>query len=149
MKNLLRLSVLLFFSLLLTGCGGSWFIGKWTLDRELTLSKISAPAEPGGSPGEGFLKDLVTGLQKGVSRLLLTQFEGVEIEFTPTEFRRIRIRNGIGEATTYKVIERPAMSTAVIQYEGGEIVTWNKVESGVRMKLPGDVEQWVYFRRVK
>jgi len=139
--------VLVFSSLLLTGCGGSWFIGKWTLDRELTLSKISAPAEAGGSPGEGFLKDLVTGLQKGVSRILLSQFEGVEIEFTPTEFRRIR--NGIGEATTYKVIERPDRSTAVIQYEGGEIVTWNKVESGVRMKLPGDVEQWVYFRSVK
>jgi len=146
-KSLLRLSVLIFSSLLLTGCGGSWLIGKWTLDRELTLSKISAPAEPGGSPGEGFLKDLVNGLQKGVSRILLSQFEGVEIEFTPTELRRIR--NGIGESTTYKVIERPDMSTAVIQYEGGEIVTWNKVETGVRMKLPGDVEQWVYFRSVK
>lgn len=146
MKPFLRLSLALASVFLLSGCGGGWFIGKWTLDRDLTLSKISTPAEPGNSPGEGFLKDLVTGLQKGVSRILLTQFEGVEIEFTPTEFRRIRA--GVGEATTYKVIERPDTSTVVIQYEGGEIVTWNKVETGVRMKLPGDVEQWVYFRRV-
>lgn len=121
-------------------------LGKWTLDREMTLSKISAPADPIRDPGEGFLKDLVTGLQKGVSRLLLTQFEGVEIEFTPTEFRRIH--NGLGEATTYKVIDRPDRLTVVVQYEGGDIVTWSKVETGVRMKLPGDVEQWVYFRRV-
>ena len=144
MKSLLRLSLVLASAFLLSGCGGSWFIGKWTLDRELTLSKISAPAEPGGSPGEGFLKDLVTGMQKGVSRLLLTQFEGVEIEFTPTELRRIR--NGVGEAITYKVIERPDRATVVIQYEDGEIVTWNQVETGVRMKLPGALEQWVYFR---
>ena len=146
MKSLLRLSLVLASGFLLSGCGGSWFIGKWTLDRELTLSKISAPAEPGGSPGEGFLKDLVTGMQKGVSRLLLTQFEGVEIEFTPTELRRIR--NGVGEAITYKVIERPDRATVVIQYEDGEIVTWNQVETGVRMKLPGALEQWVYFRPV-
>ena len=146
MKSLLRLSLVLASAFLLSGCGGSWFIGKWTLDRELTLSKISAPAEPGGSPGEGFLKDLVTGMQKGVSRLLLTQFEGVEIEFTPTELRRIR--NGVGEAITYKVIERPDRATVVIQYEDGEIVTWNQVETGVRMKLPGAIEQWVYFRPV-
>ena len=146
MKSLLRLSLVLASAFLLSGCGGSWFIGKWTLDRELTLSKISAPAEPGGSPGEGFLKDLVTGMQKGVSRLLLTQFEGVEIEFTPTELRRIR--NGVGEAITYKVIERPDRVTVVIQYEDGEIVTWNQVETGVRMKLPGALEQWVYFRPV-
>jgi hypothetical protein len=145
-KSLLRLSLVLASAFLLSGCGGSWFIGKWTLDRELTLSKISAPAEPGGSPGEGFLKDLVTGMQKGVSRLLLTQFEGVEIEFTPTELRRIR--NGVGEAITYKVIERPDRATVVIQYEDGEIVTWNQVETGVRMKLPGALEQWVYFRPV-
>ena len=146
MKSLLRLSLALASVFLLSGCGGGWFIGKWTLDRDLTLSKIITPAEPGNSPGEGFLKHLVSGLQKGVSRILLTQFEGVVIEFTPNEFRRIR--DGIGEATTYKVIERPDTSTVVIQYEGGEIVTWNKVETGVRMKLPGDVEQWVYFRRV-
>ena len=146
MKSLLRLSLVLASAFLLSGCGGSWFIGKWTLDRELNLSKISAPAEPGGSPGEGFLKDLVTGMQKGVSRLLLTQFEGVEIEFTPTELRRIR--NGVGEAITYKVIERPDRATVVIQYEDGEIVTWNQVETGVRMKLPGALEQWVYFRPV-
>lgn len=146
MKSLLRLSLVLASAFLLSGCGGSWFVGKWTLDRELTLSKISAPAEPGGSPGEGFLKDLVTGMQKGVSRLLLTQFEGVEIEFTPTELRRIR--NGVGEAITYKVIERPDRATVVIQYEDGEIVTWNQVETGVRMKLPGALEQWVYFRPV-
>ena len=134
-------------SFFLTGCGGNWIVGKWALDRELTLSKITAPEEPGATQGEGFLKDLVTGLQKGVSRMLLTKFEGLEIEFTTTEIRRIR--NGVGEATGYKIIDRPDSSTCVIQYSDGEIVTWNKVESGLRMKLPGDVEQWIYFKAVE
>ena len=122
-------------------------VGKWTLDRELTLSKIAAPVEPGATQGEGFLKDLVTGLQKGVSRVLLTKYEGVEIEFTATEMRRIR--NGVGEATGYKIIDRPDPSTAVLQHSDGEIVTWNKVGTGLRMKLPGDLEQWVYFMPVR
>lgn len=147
MKHILRLSLILASSLFLTGCGGNWIVGKWTLDRELTLSRITAPKQPGDTPGEGFLKELVTGLQKGVSRILLTQFEGVEIEFTATEIRRVR--NGVGEAKGYKIIERPDSATLVVQYADGEIVTWNKVESGVRMKLPGDVEQWIYFTAVK
>lgn len=146
-KHALLLSLSLAMSFFLTGCGGNWIVGKWTLDRELTLSKITAPEEPGATQGEGFLKDLVTGLQKGVSRMLLTKFEGLEIEFTTTEIRRIR--NGVGEATGYKIIDRPDSSTCVIQYSDGEIVTWNKVESGLRMKLPGDVEQWIYFKAVE
>ncbi len=147
MKHALRLSLIIASSLFLSGCGGNWIVGKWTLDRELTLSMISAQKEPGTNASEGFLKELVTGLQKGVSRILLTQFEGVEIEFTSTEIRRVR--NGVGEAEGYMIIERPDSATAVVEYEDGEIVTWNKVESGVRMKLPGDHEQWVYFRAVK
>lgn len=146
MKTTTRLCLLLGSTLFLTGCGSNWHLGKWTLDRELTLSMISATQDPAKNPGEGFLKDIVSGVQKGLSRMLLTQFEGAEIEFTATEMRRTR--NGVGEAKGYRVIERPDSSTAVLQFDDGEIVTWCKVSTGVRMKLPGDVEQWVYFKPV-
>ncbi len=146
MKTTTRLCLLLASTLFLTGCGRNWHLGKWTLDRELTLSMISTPQDSGRNPGEGFLKDIVSGLQKGLSRILLTQFEGVEIEFTPTEMRRVR--NGVGEARGYHIIERPDTSTVVLQFDDGEIITWSKVSTGVRMKLPGDVEQWVYFKPV-
>jgi hypothetical protein len=146
-KNFSSLALLLSVSFFLSGCGGSWITGKWALDKELTLSMISAAESPADNPGEGFLKELVTGLQKGVSRILLTQFEGIIIEFTPTEMRRMR--NGVGVATFYEVIDRPAAGTLVLKYENGEIVTWSKVDTGIRMKLPGDVEQWVYFSRAE
>lgn len=146
MKTTARLCLLLATTLFFTGCGKNWHLGKWTLDRELTLSMISTAQDAGRNPGEGFLKDIVSGLQKGLSRILLTQFEGVEIEFTATEMRRVR--NGVGEAKGYQIIERPDTSTAVLRFDDGEIVTWSKVSTGVRMKLPGDVEQWVYFKPV-
>ncbi|HQZ27594.1 MAG TPA: hypothetical protein PK648_05560, partial [Verrucomicrobiales bacterium] len=76
-----------------------------------------------------------------------TQFEGVVIEFTATEMRRVR--NGAGEATLYEVIDQPATGTLVLKYESGEIVTWSKVDTGIRMKLPGEIKQWVYFSKVK
>lgn len=150
MKTLHRLVLLASLALFLTGCGGgtSWLQGKWTLDRETTLAQLAGDeGKPAANPGEGFLKDLVTGLQKGVSRLLLTQYEGVEIEFTATEMRRIR--NGAGAAVTYEVIERPEPGRAVLKYADGEIVTWGRTETGVRMRLPGDEEQWVHFKAVK
>lgn len=133
---------------MLSGCGRSWLIGKWTFDRETTIAQLSAGEDkPEGSPGEGFLKEIVTGLQKGVSRLLLTQFEGVEVEFTATEMRRMR--NGTGEAVAYEVIERPESGTLVLKYADGEIVTWSRAETGVRMRLPGEEEHWIYFKAVK
>ncbi|MBP9223540.1 MAG: hypothetical protein KBF76_06705 [Verrucomicrobiales bacterium] len=147
MKNFSSLALLLSLSFFLSGCGGNWIVGKWTLNKELTLEMISAADPPANNAGEGFLKELVTGLQKGVSRILLTQFEGVIIEFTATEMRRVR--NGAGEATLYEVIDQPATGTLVLKYESGEIVTWSKVDTGIRMKLPGEMEQWVYFSKVK
>ncbi len=146
MKTAFHLCVLLVFSAMLSGCCRDWLVGKWTLDKELTLSMISTPSDSGRNPGEGFLKDIVSGIQKGLSRVLMTQFEGTEIEFTGTEMRRVR--NGVGEAKAYRVIERPDSGTVLLQFDDGEIVTWSRSESGVRMKLPGEVEQWVYFRPV-
>ena len=57
--------------------------------------------------------------------------------------------NGAGEATLYEVIDQPATGTLVLKYESGEIVTWSKVDTGIRIKLPGEMEQWVYFSKVK
>ena len=148
MNTILRLALLSTVSLLLTGCGGNFLIGKWTLDRETTIANLTAAdGRPPANPGEGFLKELVTGLQKGVSRLLLTQFEGVEVEFTATEMRRIR--NGAGEATAYEIIERPEAGRVVVKYADGEIITWSRAETGIRMRLPGEEEQWIYFKTVK
>ena len=33
--------------------------------------------------------------------------------------------------------------------QDGDIVTWNKVEGGIAMKLTGDSEHWVYFAPVE
>lgn len=144
-KTLLRFSLLLLSTAFLTGCGGNFLIGKWELDRETTIAHLTNGKPKADNPGEGFLKELVNGLQKGVSHLLLAQFEGEEIEFTATEMRRIR--NGVGEATGYRIIERPASGTVVIQYENDEIMTWSRSDSGIRMRLPGEEEHWVYFKR--
>ena len=137
-----RFLLLCFLSVFLTGCGGNFLVGKWVLDQERTLEAMTAEApEPG--EGKGILKDLVNGLQKGVSRIVLAQLEGVTLEFTPTELRRIR--NGVGDARTYEIIEKPSAGLYVVKYEDGEIVTWNKVEGGIAMKLTAEEEHWVYF----
>lgn len=145
MKTLFQLSLPALAAAFLTGCGGNFLIGKWELDRETTIAHLSAGKAKTDTPGEGFLKELVSGLQKGVSHLLLAQFEGEEIEFTATEMRRVR--NGLGEATGYRIIERPAAGTAVIQFENDEIVTWSRSDTGIRMRLPGEEEHWIYFKR--
>lgn len=148
MKPLLRIALLALLATTLSGCGRSFLIGKWTLDRETTIANLTAGQDqPAANPGEGFLKELVTGLQKGVSRLLLTQFEGVEVEFTATEMRRMR--NGTGEAVAYEVIEKPAAGTVVLKFADGEIVTWSRADTGIRMRLPGEEEHWIYFKAVK
>ncbi len=142
---ILRLASLVFVCLLLGGCGRSWLVGKWVVDRETTVANFSSEAKaPAETAGEGFLKELVAGLQKGASRLLVAQFEGVEIEFTPTEMRRIR--NGVGEAIGYKIIERPEAGRLVVQYDDGEIMTWSRGENGIRMRLPGEEEHWIHFK---
>lgn len=140
----LRLALLCLFPLLLAGCGRHWLVGKWTIDRETTLAGLSEVGGEPATPGEGFLKDLASGLQKGVSRLILSQFEGVEIEFTPTEMRRIR--EGGGEFETYRIAERPTPGLVVIQFDDGETATWAKTEGGVQMRLPGEEERWIHFR---
>lgn len=144
------LRVLLLFSLafFLSGCGGNWLVGKWTLDQEKTLEAMTVRQQVSpDQPGKGLLQDIVGGLQKGLSRVLLSQFEGVEVEFTGSEMRRVE--NGVGSAQGYEIIDRPDASTYLVKYEDGDIVTWSRTESGVRLKLTGDGEMWVYFRPVE
>lgn len=147
MNPFLRLNCLLLAAVLLSGCGRNFLVGKWELDRETTIAMLTEGRPAGDNPGEGFLKELVSGLQKGVSHLILAQFEGEEIEFTANEMRRVR--NGMGEATAYRIIERPEPGRVVIQYANDEIMTWSRSESGIRMRLPGEEEHWVYFRRLR
>lgn len=140
-----RLLLLLLVSVFLGGCGRGWLVGKWVVDREATLQQFSAAAEaPSESVGENFLKEIAAGLRKGASHLILAQFEGLQLEFTPTELRRTR--QGVGEAMAYEVIERPADGRLVLRYADGEIVTWSRSPGGIRMRLPGEEDHWIYFQ---
>lgn len=134
-------------TLFLTGCGGNQLVGKWEFDRDRTLEVMEEPVpeSPNAAPGGGgLLKDIVGGLQKGLSRVMLTQFEGMQIEFTATEVRKTR--NGVGEALGYEIIEKPGPGVYLVKTDDGTIVTWEKVDSGIRLKLSGEADSWVYFR---
>lgn len=136
---------LLFTAFGLCGCTDLWLVGKWRIDKDATLAAFSGTGDKGEK--EGLLGDILDGVQKGVSRVLLTQLEGTIIEFTAKEVRHIE--NGTGNSQTYEVIERPGNGTAVLKYESGEIVTWGRTTSGVRRKLPGDQELWIHFKAAK
>lgn len=141
---LIRSLLLLAFALLLSGCGGNWLVGKWTLDEERTVAAFQVEKNaPGTGEGKGILGDIVGGLQKGLSRMIVSQLTGTRIEFTRTEVRRTR--DGAGEAHGYEIIEKPDADTYLVKYDDGEIITWNRVEGGIRMKL-GEGDAWVYFK---
>ena len=131
----------------LAGCSRNELVGRWTLDKEKTLSLMTEPEEGApedSGPAEAFLKDLAGGLQKGVSRFLLTHYEGVIIEFTDTEMRRLR--GGSGETQTYEIVDQPDKDTYQVKMADGDIETWNRVEGGIRMKLTDEGDTWIYFR---
>lgn len=148
-RSTILLATLFAAPLLLSSCTGNWLVGKWELDRERTIEAMQQPveADPNAGAGGNLLKDIVGGLQKGLSRVLLTQFEGVQLEFTATETRRVR--NGVGEAQGYEIIEKPSPDTYLVKTDDGSIVTWAKVPGGIRLKLGGEADTWVYFQAVK
>ncbi|MEM7603457.1 MAG: hypothetical protein AAF357_18840, partial [Verrucomicrobiota bacterium] len=126
---------------------GNWLVGKWNFDQDRTLEAIEQPApeSPNAAPGGGgLLKDIVGGLQKGLSKVMLTRFEGVQFEFTSNEIRRTQ--NGIGEAQGYEIIEKPTPDAYLVKTDDGTIVTWEKIDSGIRLRLSGDAENWAYFQ---
>ena len=106
---------------------------------------MTPPKDP--QQGQGLLSEVVSGLQKGLSQLLFTQFNGVIIEYTGNEMRRTK--DGAGEAIGYKVIEKPNADRRMIQYADGDIVTIERVEGGIRTLMSGDDKVWVYFRAVE
>ncbi len=129
----------------LSGCGGNWLVGKWTLDKERTIEAMGQETTASqNEPGKGLLKDIVGGLQKGLSRVLLSQLEGTSIEFTNAEIRRIS--EGSGDAQDYEIIEKPDPDTYLVKYADGEIVTWSRVEGGIRLKMGGEPGAWIYFQ---
>jgi len=131
----------------LGSCGGSWHHGKWTLDKERTLAEMQPPAPATGEAegAGGFVREVIGGLQRGISRVVLTQFEGVEVQFTSSEMRRTRA--GSGEVTSYEILERPDSDTLILRYADGSHATWGRVKGGLRLKMPGEGGVWVYFRR--
>lgn len=148
-RSTLLLAILFAAPLLLSSCTGNWLVGKWELDKERTISAMEQAETPDPNTGTGgnLLKDIVGGLQKGFSRVLLTQFESVQLEFTPTEARRTR--NGVGEAQGYEIIEKPSPDTYLVKTDDGTIVTWGKTSGGVRLKLGDEADNWVYFKPVE
>ncbi len=128
----------------LTGCGGDWIVGKWDFDKETTLAQVQANSPVQGQEEGGILKNVISGLQKGISQVVLTQFEGLTLEFTATEMRRIR--EGSGMAQKYKVIEKPSPDKRVIQYEDGEINTLIRTEKGMKTQVPGSDDLWMHFK---
>ncbi|MEC5128965.1 hypothetical protein VSU19_19540 [Verrucomicrobiales bacterium BCK34] len=142
--RLFSCSLLAAITLSLTGCGGDWFVGKWAFDKETTMAQVQSKSPVQGQEEGGLLKDVLSGLQKGISQVVLSQFEGFTLEFTSTEMRRIK--EGSGVAQTYKVIEKPTPDTRVIQYEDGEINTLIRTEKGMKTQVPGSEDLWMHFK---
>ncbi|MBP82272.1 MAG: hypothetical protein CMO61_00310 [Verrucomicrobiales bacterium] len=143
MRLILQFAALITLSLTLSGCGKDWLIGKWEFDKERTLDAMTPPEDP---ETNNLLSGVVSGLQRGLSQLLFTQFDGVTIEYTKNEMRRTK--NGVGEAIGYKVIEEVDEKTRVIQYDDGDIVTVQRVEDGLKSLMMGEHKVWVYFKPV-
>ncbi len=147
MKNVARLfsyAFLAAITLSLTGCGGDWMVGKWDFDKETTMAQVEAKSPSQGQEEGGLLKNVISGLQKGISQVVLTQFEGFTLEFTSTETRRIK--EGRGVAQSYKVIEKPSPDKRVIQHADGEIITLIRTETGIKTQVPGSEELWLHFK---
>jgi len=147
----LRLLLLPLFALFSIGCGGgNWLVGKWTLDKERTLEEVTKARESTETQdvGEGLLSDLAGGVEKGIFRLLLTQFEGVEFEITPTEIKRIR--DGVGSTRKYEIVERPEPGIWIVKTADGEFQTWARTDTGIRLKFSDEDDQrWVFFKPVE
>lgn len=143
MRLILQFAALITLSLTLSGCGKDWLIGKWEFDKERTLDAMTPPEDP---ETNNLLSGVVSGLQRGLSQLLFTQFDGVTIEYTKNEMRRTK--NGVGEAIGYRVIEEVDEKTRVIQYDDGDIVTVQRVEDGLKSLMMGEHKVWVYFKPV-
>ena len=142
--RLLSCALLAIVTFGLTGCGGDWMVGKWDFDKEMTLAQVEAKSPVQGQEEGGLLKNVISGLQKGISQVVLTQFEGFTLEFTSTEMRRIK--EGSGVAQSYKVIEKPSPDKRVIQYADGEINTLIRTETGIKTQVPGNEDLWLYFK---
>ncbi|MEM7698935.1 MAG: hypothetical protein AAF236_11065 [Verrucomicrobiota bacterium] len=129
----------------LSGClGQHWLVGTWELDKERTVSEISGGTDPDQS--EGLIGNLVSGLEGGVARALLTPFEGRTVRFTGSEV--IRMQNGSGETIAYELLDGSGPGLALVQEADGKISTWGKVEGGIRLQLSAAPERWVYFREM-
>ncbi|MEM9282688.1 MAG: hypothetical protein AAGA96_12740 [Verrucomicrobiota bacterium] len=145
-RLILNFLAALVISASLTGCGGNWLEGKWVFDQEQTLQSMTPPNEPSAAGDEGLLKGMISGLQKGISQMMMNQLKGVEVEFTGDEMRRTQY--GSGEAISYEIIEKPDAETVVIKFADGEINTVKRSETGIRMLMPGDGSFWIHFKPV-
>lgn len=150
LRSFLLPTFLVATAFLLSGCSGNWLVGTWELDKDRTVEalRITETPSPNAAPegGAGLLKEIVGGLQKGISLVLLNQFEGVQFEFTANEQRKTK--NGVGHAVRYEIIEKPNPDTYLVKTDEGEIVTWERVDSGIRLKF-SEGDEWAYFKPVE
>jgi len=130
--------------LFLSGCTGQWLEGTWEVDREATMEAFGGTRSESEQPG-GFLGDVIGGVQKGVSRILVNQMEDTTIEITATEVRMTR--GGTRISHTYEVVEYPSAGTVLLRYADGEEVTWNRTSAGIRRRLTPEGDIWIHYRR--
>ncbi|MEM0968976.1 MAG: hypothetical protein AAGJ31_06490 [Verrucomicrobiota bacterium] len=106
-----------------------WWEGKWVYDEETTKQVNDLAQEADSGRIVGGLRKLVGGALEEVATLSL---DGAVIEMTGSEIRTFQ--DEAGHAVSYKVVEKPAADTVVLQKEGGEIVTYHREGAGIWFK---------------
>jgi hypothetical protein len=125
---------------------GNWLIGKWEFDKQATENALKAASGGDAAAAKGFLNDLTSKLGGAVSTAVAGQLEGMKLEFTASEMRRIN-KDGSGGAVGYKVIEKPDANTIRIQDAKGEIMTFKREGQLIWRTMDKDGKFRIYLKR--
>ncbi len=126
---------------------GNWLIGKWEFDKEATEAALKAASGGDQAAAKGLLDGLASKVGGAVSTAVAGQLEGMRLEFTDAEMRRLN-KDGSGSAVAYKVIEKSDANTLVIQDAKGEIMTFKRDGQLMWRTLDKDGKVRIYLKRV-
>ncbi|MBU6302448.1 MAG: hypothetical protein KGS60_12895 [Verrucomicrobia bacterium] len=143
-----QVSILCALSLALGSCSGpgNWLIGKWEFDRQATEAALKSDPAADPAATRSFLDSLASKVGGAVSSAVAAHLEGMKMEFTLTEMRRIE-KDGSGSAVGYKVIEKPDANTILIQDAKGEIMTFKREGNLMWRTLDRDGKVRIYLKR--
>jgi hypothetical protein len=132
----------------LTSClaPGNWLIGKWKFDKEATEAALKSASGGDQAAAKSFLDGLASKVGGAVSTAVAGHLEGMQLEFTATEMRRLE-KDGSGSAVAYKVIEKPDADTLVIQDAKGEIMTFKREGQLMWRTLDKEGKVRIYLKR--